>query len=131
MGLLATFGRLLMSWTGSEGWRARREKITGKSKPTYLAYPDTEYQPAIRFYAEGRDVRGRLLREYVDLEGYSLHHLNLARPNARRGETTIGQWFTRKSFEARERLLERLAVVKKEHTQRREFDYPESIKEKT
>lgn len=94
-----------------EGWRARRERLVSRSKPTYDAYPERDVPPEMRFYVEARDVRGRLLREYVDLAGYSLHQLNWRR-DARRGDTTVRDWFTGQVVEAMIRLAARLDEVK-------------------
>jgi hypothetical protein len=62
----------------AEAWRARREALVKPSKPTYDGYPEhVPGEPEMRLYCEARDARGRLLREYVNLSGYSLHHINL------------------------------------------------------
>jgi hypothetical protein len=80
--------------------------------------------PTVRFYVEARDTKGRLLREYVDLEGYSVHQLNW-RTGAMRGGTLVRDWFVNQMLEALLRLEVRLDEVKE---QRREFDYPEKEK---
>src|SRR5512143_2933208 len=64
----------------AEAWRRRREQLAPRSTPRYDAYPDHVPEPELRLYVEGRAARGRLLRQFVDLSGYSLHHINLASP---------------------------------------------------
>lgn len=124
--MLATLGTwLLDAWAGPEGWRRRRESMYSKSKPTYDAYPSTQEAPTVRFYVEARDIKGRLLREYVDLEGYSVHQLNW-RSGAVRGGQLVRDWFVGQMLEALVRLTVRLDEVK---DQRREFDYPQQMKE--
>ena len=77
--------------------------------------------PEMRFYVEARDAKGRLLREYVDLEGYSVSQLNW-RAGATRGGVQVRDWFVSQMLEAVVRLAARLDVVK----ERREFHYPEN-----
>ena len=98
----------------SEAWRKRRfEAVPVHSKPTYDVYPDSDVPPQIRLYVEARDARGRLLREYVDLEGYSLHQLNW-RPNAKRGGVLVRDWFTDQVLAAMIDLAGRLDAVKEQ-----------------
>lgn len=78
---LAGLFRLLLSmgrdpWAASEAWRKRQaERITAQ-KPTYDAYPDRVEQPDMALYVEARDALGHLLRQRVDLRGYSVNHIN-------------------------------------------------------
>jgi hypothetical protein len=97
----------------AEAWRKRRDAMAPRSKPTYDVYPDRELPPQIRLYVEARDARGRLLREYVELEGYSLHQLNW-RPNAMRGGVLVRDWFTGQVLEAMVNLAVRLDSVKEQ-----------------
>ena len=108
---------MLAAWAGPEGWRKRREAWYAKSKPVYDAYPSHETSPEIRFYVEARDARGRLIREYVDLEGYSVHQLNW-RPGARRGNQLVRDWFIGQMLEAMLQLSKRLDVAREEHDAR-------------
>ena len=65
-------------WAGVRAWRERRAAaVTKPSRPTYDPYPDRIEIPSIRLYVEARDVLGRIRREYVDLRGYGLEHVNL------------------------------------------------------
>jgi hypothetical protein len=121
VGILATIGQLLFSWAGPEGWRRRREQLVPPSKATYDAYPDEKGTPSIRFYVEARDVKGRLLREYVDLEGYSVHNIDW-RMGRTRGGTLVRDWFVSQMLDALIKLEVRLDEVK---DSRREFSYPE------
>ena len=119
--------RSLMSdaWRAVEAWRAKRSEIVTKQKPTYDAYPGDHPPPEVRFYVEARDVRGRLLREYVHLDGYSVNQLNWT-PGATRGGVRITDWFAGRMLAALRRLTERVDAAK----ERREFTYPEAEKEK-
>ncbi len=92
-------------WAGVEGWRKRRETLYKPSEPTYTAYPDVVEVPALRLYVEARDVRGRLIREYVDLSGYSLHHINFA---SRRWQSGLSE----RIAGARTRIEARLAEAR-------------------
>lgn len=95
-------------WASVEGWRARRERmVERRQEPTYEVYPDTDMPPSIRLYIEARDVRGRLIREYVELEGYSLHQLNW-KHGAKRGGSTVRDWFVSRVMESMIRLAQRL-----------------------
>lgn len=112
MGFLATIGEwIFLAWSGPDGWRKRRELAYTKAKPTYEAYPLRDPAPEMRFYVEARDMRGRLLREYVDLEGYSVHQINWSN-GARRGGTLVRDWFVGQMLEALVRLAVRLDEVK-------------------
>jgi hypothetical protein len=113
VGLRLTLWNLLASWSGPEGWRARRARWFAPSKPSYDAYPDRDMPPTIRFYIEARDARGRLLREYVDLEGYSIHQLNW-RQGAQRGGVQVRDWFVSQMLEAMVRLMARIDLVREE-----------------
>ena len=79
MGLWAAFLAFAQDpWAGVKAWRERRDAaVPKKSKPTYDPYPDRIEIPSIRMYVEARDVLGRIRREYVDLRGYGLEHVNL------------------------------------------------------
>ncbi len=108
MGLLAALTLLAQSgWDVVEAWRRKRAEIVTPQPHTYDVYPDKDYPPELRLYIEGRDARGRLLREYVSLEGYSLHQINF-RPGQRRGSTTVWAWFIGQVLEAQIRLSVRL-----------------------
>jgi hypothetical protein len=110
VGLIAALSLLAQTgWEAVEAWRRHRDKTIKHQPPTYDVYPDRGLPPQLRLYVEGRDARGRLLREYVDLEGYSLHQLNF-RPGQRRGDTTVWAWFIGQVLEAQIRLSVRLDV---------------------
>lgn len=98
-------------WEAVKTWRRRRDEIARHAKPTYDPYPDPEFNPEVKLYVEARDVRGRLLREYVYLEGYSLHQLNL-RWGARRGQALVGEWVWLSIIEANNRLAARLDAAR-------------------
>lgn len=101
-------------WAAVKAWRARRaDIIEHHTKPTYEPYPDAQFDPEIKVYVEARDVRGRLLREYVYLEGYSLHQLNF-RWGAKRGQTLVGEWVWLAVIEANTRLAARLDEVREQ-----------------
>lgn len=95
-------------WGPVEAFRRRREARVIHAKPTYDPYPEQKYDPEVKVYIEARDVRGRLLREYVYLEGYSLHQLNFKR-GARRGGQLVGEWVWDSLIEAMVRLSARLS----------------------
>lgn len=120
MDIWSTFmGMVRDQWAGVKAWRAKRDEVSIHSKPTYDPYPDTKETPEIKFYVEARDARGRLLREYVELEGYSMHQINW-KAGARRGATTVRDWFIGQMLEALLRLEVRLDEVK-ESRARKEF----------
>lgn len=90
-------------WAGVRNWRDRREGMVDKhSKPTYDAYGNLPMPPArINVYVQGRDARGRLLNERVDLDEFSLHELNLRRDWRR-------NWLIDRIIEAEIRLAVRI-----------------------
>jgi pilus assembly protein Flp/PilA len=94
-------------WTIVDGWRRRRDHFLRRSRPTYDAYPSDDIPPEVRFYLEARDAKGRLLREYVHLEGYSIHHLNW-KSGAMRGGVPVRDWFIGQMLEAMVRLMARV-----------------------
>ena len=99
-------------WAGVESWRQRRAAaVANPSKPTYDVYPDRDLPPTVKMYVEARDARGRLLREYVDLEGYSVHQLNW-RNGARRGGMLVRDWFVGEVLAAMVRLSVRVDAEK-------------------
>ena len=100
-------------WEAVKAYRARRDALVEHHKPTYHAYQDVELQPELRLYVEGRDARGRLLREYVELEGYSLHQLNF-RHGAKRGGMSVSSWLSQQVLQALIRLVVRLDTVREE-----------------
>lgn len=109
--LLARLSRI-DPWAAVEHWRRRREAMVPadhRQRVTYDPYPDSDVPPAMRFYVEARDARGRLLREYVDLEGYSVHQLNW-RTGAMRGGVLVRDWFVGQVLEAMVDLEQRLAL---------------------
>ena len=104
----------LNPWAGVEAWRARRRQIVSQqSKPTYDVYPEHDVPPQIRMYVEARDARGRLLREYVELEGYSVHQLNW-KTGARRGGISVRDWFVGQVLEAMVHLSARIDAEKEQ-----------------
>ncbi len=92
---LLAFLRTLFSFTPrpennpfAEAWRQRRDNDPGvrRSAPTYIVGEGEPLElPYMRVYIEARDVRGRLLRQYVDLAGYSFHQLNFRKSKWREG----------------------------------------------
>lgn len=85
---------LFADWVPSvEAWRKRRAELAPRSRPTYDAYPETPDPPGIRVYLEARDVRGRLRRTTVRLDGYSLHQINFRHEGRR-------DWFIGQVLEA-------------------------------
>lgn len=97
-----------------DAWRAMRQRIVPKRQaPTYDAYPSHDEEPEIRFYVEARDARGRLRREYVYLDGYSVHQMNW-KPGATRGGVRITDWFAGRMLEALYDLTRELQRVKDE-----------------
>lgn len=103
---------LMDQWEAVKHWRQRRDAIIMKrQRPTYDPYPDHVDEPEVKVYVEARDVRGRLLREYVYLEGYSLHQVNVRR-GAKRGNQLVGEWVWDALIEANVRLAARLADVR-------------------
>lgn len=101
-------------WQGIvDGWRRRREALVKHSKPTYDAYPVRDLPPEIRFYVEARDAKGRLRREYVHLDGYSVHQLNW-KPGATRGGVRVSDWFVGQMLEALVDLSRELDRVRHE-----------------
>ena len=91
-------------WAAVKEWRRKRDEIAPPSTPTFDVYPDHVEPPSMRLYVEARDIRGRLLRQYVDLSGYSLHHVNLTSRKWRDG-------LLERIAEARYLLAVRLAEV--------------------
>ena len=82
-------------WGAVKTWRQHRDETIppeNRAKVTYDVYPDRDVPPTIRMYVEARDVRGRLLRQYVELEGYSVHQLNW-KSGATRGGVLVRDWF--------------------------------------
>lgn len=103
-------------WAAVEAWRRRRAKqvpAENRRKPTFDAYPASDLPPEMRFYVEARDARGRLLREYVDLEGYSVHQLNW-KVGATRGGMRVRDWFIAQMLAALVRLSDRIDQVKED-----------------
>ena len=72
-----------------------------------------KFNPSLRMYIEGRDARGRLLREYVDLEGYSVHQINW-KQGIYRGRVLVRDWFISQMLEALVTLEARLDAVREE-----------------
>lgn len=106
-------------WAPYQSWRKRRDALARHTKPTYDVYPEEAYNPEVKVYVEARDVRGRLLREYVYLEGYSLHMINFRR-GARRddrqgGRQLVGEWVWDQLIEANTRLSARLDEERERH----------------
>lgn len=100
-------------WASVKLWRKRRAGyIAHPHKPTYDVYPEDEYDPEVKVYLEARDAKGRLLREYVYLEGYSLHQLNFKR-GAKRGNQYVGEWVWDSMIVANALLAIRLHEVRK------------------
>lgn len=101
-------------WAIVKGWRARRDAMSEHHEPTYIAYSNLEpAPPELRLYIEGRDALGRLLREYVELDGYSLHQLNF-RHGAKRGGLSVSSWLSQQILEALLRLVVRLDMVREQ-----------------
>jgi hypothetical protein len=103
-------------WAAVKAWRQRREQnvpAENRQKPTFDAYPKHDVPPEIRFYVEARDVKGRLLREYVDLAGYSVHQLNW-KSGVMRGGVLVRDWFVSQMLEALIALEVRLDKVRDE-----------------
>ena len=83
---LSWFRTALLSWLRpedvrqSEAFRARQAKVVKAQKPTYDAYPDREpHKARMRLVV----LVGPVM-ETVDLDGYSLHEVNLDAPRWRR-----------------------------------------------
>lgn len=114
MSILSTIGAWLLSWSGPEGWRRRRERIAPHTKPQYDAYPDTPYEPVLWLTVSGRDAYGRIRSKRVDLAGYSLHHLSW-RKGARRGDTTVAEWLAGQVLDSWVELAEVLRDMKAKH----------------
>jgi hypothetical protein len=108
-------------WAHVRSWRAFRDKLVRHEKPTYDAYPEKDLPPEIKFYVEARDAKGRLRREYVYLDGYSVHQLNW-KPGATRGGVRVSDWFVGRMLEALVDLTRELERVRDEK-ERREFNY--------
>jgi hypothetical protein len=108
-------------WAVVKAWRQRRDQAVppeNKRKPTFDAYPRDEMPPEVRFYVEARDVKGRLLREYVELDGYSVHQLNW-KGGAMRGGVLVRDWFVGQMLEALIRLEVRLDLVRDKKVEER------------
>lgn len=101
-------------WGAVREWRRRRSKYVTHQRPTYDVYPESAFDPEVKVYLEARDARGRLLREYVYLEGYSLHMLNFRR-GAMRGKQYVGEWVWDSMIESMTRLAARLNEEKERH----------------
>ncbi len=103
MGLRGWWARFVEDpWGAVKTWRQKREEFIPKenrAKVTYDVYPDRDVPPTIKMYVEARDVRGRLLRQYVELEGYSVHQLNW-KSGATRGGVLVRDWFVGQVLEA-------------------------------
>ncbi len=98
----------------SEAWRQRRDKMVDHhAKPTYDVYPERDFPSQYECFIQARDARGRLLREHVDLEGYSLHPLNW-RPEAKRGGVLVREWFIGQVLEALVDLAIRIDTVREQ-----------------
>jgi len=100
-------------WAAAKEWRKRRAALVKGRKPTYDVYPDEKAEPEIKLYVEARDAKGRLLREYVYLEGYGIRQLNWKR-GAMRGNEMVRDWFVSQVLVCVARLAARLEEVKRQ-----------------
>jgi hypothetical protein len=127
MGLVSAFLAMAQQVGGwgqiVDGWRKRREAVAKRSKPTYDAYPERDLPVEVTFYLSARNAYGQLIREQVNLEGYSIHQLNWKR-GARRGNTTVRDWFVEQMLEAYIVLEARLDLAREQKAEgRKEFNY--------